>query len=83
MGVLVCRGRYGLGGVVLLFILGSNVGGGGLVRGLRGGGRRGCAIALNRGGGGGGFIRDMSVSQTSWHKKMILGRNNVFRVFLL
>jgi hypothetical protein len=25
--VLVCRGRYGLGGVVLLFILGSNLGG--------------------------------------------------------
>jgi hypothetical protein len=29
-----------LGGLVLLFILGSNLGGVGLVRGLRGGGRR-------------------------------------------
>jgi hypothetical protein len=38
---LVCRGRYGLGGVFLLFILGSNLGGGGPVRGLRWGGRRG------------------------------------------
>jgi hypothetical protein len=27
--------------------------------------------------------RDMSVSQTSWHKEVILGRNIVFRVFLL
>jgi len=36
--VLVCRGRYGLGGVFLLFILGSNLGGVGPVRGLRGGG---------------------------------------------
>jgi hypothetical protein len=33
--VLVCRGRYGLGGVVLLFILGSSLGGVGPVRGLR------------------------------------------------
>jgi hypothetical protein len=33
-----------------------------------------CARALNR---------DMSVSQTSWHKEVILGRNSVFRVFLL
>ena len=36
--VLVCRGRYCLGGVfqkVLLFILESNLGGGGPVRGLR------------------------------------------------
>ena len=39
--VLVRRGRYGLGGVVLLFILGSSLGGGGPVRGLWGGGRRG------------------------------------------
>ena len=30
--VLDCRGRYGLGGVVLLFILGSNLGGVGPVR---------------------------------------------------
>ncbi len=37
--VLVCRGRYGLG--VLLFILGSSLGGVGPVRGLRGGGRGG------------------------------------------
>ena len=35
--VLVCRGRNGLGGVVLLFILGSNLGGVGPVRDLRGG----------------------------------------------
>jgi len=34
------RGRYGLGGWVLLFILGSNLGGVGPERGLRGGGRR-------------------------------------------
>ena len=34
--VLVCRGRYGLGGVVFLFILGSNLGGVGPERGLRG-----------------------------------------------
>jgi hypothetical protein len=40
--VLVCRGRYGLGRVVLLFNLGSNFGGVGPVRGLRGGGRKGC-----------------------------------------
>jgi hypothetical protein len=33
--VLVCRGRYGLGGGNLLFILGLNLGGVGLVRGLR------------------------------------------------
>jgi hypothetical protein len=41
--VFVCRGRYGLGGGVLLFkfILGSNLGGVGPVRGLRGGGRGG------------------------------------------
>ena len=39
--VLVCRGRNCLGGVVLLFILGSNLGGVGPVRGLRGGGRGG------------------------------------------
>ena len=39
--VLVCRGRYGLGGVFLHLILGSSLGGVGPVRGLRGGGRRG------------------------------------------
>jgi hypothetical protein len=39
--VLVCRGRYGLGGGGLLFILGSNLGGVEPVRGLWGGGRRG------------------------------------------
>ena len=39
--VLVCGGRYGLGGVVLLFILGSSLGRVGPVRGLRGGGRGG------------------------------------------
>jgi hypothetical protein len=38
---LVCRGRYCLAGVVLLFILESNLGGVGPVRGLRGGGRGG------------------------------------------
>ena len=38
--VLVCRGKYSFGGMVLLFILESILGGGGLVRGLRGGGRR-------------------------------------------
>ena len=39
--VLLCGGRYGLGGGVLLFILGSSLGGVGPVRGLRGGERRG------------------------------------------
>jgi hypothetical protein len=40
--VLVCGGRYGLGGGGgLLFILGLNLGGVGPMRGLRGGGRRG------------------------------------------
>ena len=39
--VLVCRGRCGLRGGVLFFILGSNLGGVGPERGLRGGGRRG------------------------------------------
>ena len=34
--VVVCRGRYGLGGGVLLFILGSKLGGVGPERGLRG-----------------------------------------------
>jgi hypothetical protein len=48
--VLVCRGRYGLGGVFLLFILGSNLGGGGPVRGLRGGGRRGWCEEWARSG---------------------------------
>ena len=48
--VLVCRGRYCLGGVFLLFILGSSLGGGGPVRGLRGGGRRGlCEEWARRG----------------------------------
>jgi hypothetical protein len=48
--VLVCRGRYGLGGVVPLFILGSNLGGVGPVRGLRGGGRGGwCEEWARRG----------------------------------
>jgi hypothetical protein len=48
--VLVCRVRYGLGGVVLLFILGSNLGGVGPVRGLRGGGRRGWCEEWARSG---------------------------------
>ena len=39
--VLVCRGRDCLGEMVILFVLGSNLGGVGRVRGLRGGGRRG------------------------------------------
>ena len=39
--VLVCRGRYGLGRVLLHLILGSSLGGIGPVRGLRGGGRGG------------------------------------------
>ncbi len=34
--VLLCGGRYGLGGGVLLFILGSSLGGVGPVGGLRG-----------------------------------------------
>jgi hypothetical protein len=50
--VLVCRGKYGLGGVVLLFItiLESNLGGGGPVRGLSGGGRRGWCEEWARSG---------------------------------
>jgi hypothetical protein len=48
--VLVCRGRYGLGGRVLLFILGSSLGGIGLVRGLRGGGRGGWCEEWARSG---------------------------------
>ena len=39
--VLVCRGRYGLGGVFLHLILGSSLGGVGPVRGLSGGRKRG------------------------------------------
>jgi hypothetical protein len=48
--VLVCRGRNGLGGGGLLFILGSNLGGVGQVRGLRGGGRRGWCEEWARSG---------------------------------
>ena len=45
--VLVCRGRYCLGGGVLLFILGSSLVGVGPVRGLRGGGRGGwCEVMM-------------------------------------
>jgi hypothetical protein len=42
---------------------------------------RGQCQALD--GGARALNRDMSVSQTSWHKEVILGRNIVFRVFLL
>ena len=49
--VLVCRGRYCFFGGVLLFILGSSLGGVGPVRGLRGGGRRGwCDVTRSRPG---------------------------------
>ena len=48
--VLVCRGGYGLGGRVLLFILGSSLGGVGPVRGLRGGGRGGWCEEWARSG---------------------------------
>ena len=55
--VLICRGRYGLGGAVLLFILGSNLGGVGRERVLggeeEGGGvRRGRkkGVVTSRGG---------------------------------
>jgi hypothetical protein len=50
--VLVCRGRYGLGRVVLLFILGSNLGTVGPERDLqlRGGGRRGWCEEWARSG---------------------------------
>ena len=48
--VLVCGGRCGLGGVVLLFILGSSLGGVGQVRGLRGGGRGGWCEEWARSG---------------------------------
>jgi hypothetical protein len=41
MMMMMMMSFINLGGVVLLFILGSNLGGGGPVRGLRGGGRRG------------------------------------------
>ncbi len=47
--VLVCRGRYGLGGG-LLFILGSSLGRVGQVRGLRGGGRGGWCEEWARSG---------------------------------
>ena len=40
-------GRYGLGGGVLLFILGSNLGGVGPERGLRGGGRGGVVEGVD------------------------------------
>ena len=43
-------GRCGLGGVVLLFILGSSLGGVGPVRGLRGGGRGGWCEEWARSG---------------------------------
>jgi hypothetical protein len=48
--VLVCGGTYGLGVVVLLFILGSSLGGVGQVRGLRGGGRGGWCEEWARSG---------------------------------
>jgi len=48
--VLVCRGRYGFGGVVLLFILGSGVGGVGRVGGLRGKGGGGWCEEWARSG---------------------------------
>jgi hypothetical protein len=48
--VLVCGGRYGLGGGVLLFILGSSLDGVGPVRGLRGGGRGGWCEEWARSG---------------------------------
>jgi hypothetical protein len=48
--VFVCRGRYGLGGVFLLFILGPNLGEGGPVRGLRVGRRRGWCEEWARSG---------------------------------
>jgi hypothetical protein len=40
-GAVAVLCSYDVGGVFLLFILGSNLVGGGPVRGLRGGGRRG------------------------------------------
>jgi hypothetical protein len=46
--VLVCRGRYGLGGVVLLFILGSNLGGVGPV-GVFGGEEEGGGVRIGPG----------------------------------
>jgi hypothetical protein len=48
--VLVCGGRYCLGGGVLLFILGSSLDGVGPVRGLLGGGRRGWCEEWARSG---------------------------------
>ncbi len=48
--VLVCRGRFGLGGVVLLFILGSSLDRVGPERGLQGGGRRGWCEEWARSG---------------------------------
>jgi hypothetical protein len=48
--VLVYRGRYGFGGVILLFILGSNLGEVGPVRSLRGGGRGGWCEEWARSG---------------------------------
>ena len=43
---LVCLGRLGLGGLFFHFILGSNLGGVGPVRGLRGEGRGGWCEEL-------------------------------------
>jgi hypothetical protein len=48
MSVLFCRGRYGLGGVVLLFILGSNLGGVGPV-GVFGGEEEGGGVRRGAG----------------------------------
>ena len=48
--VLLCGGRYGLEGGVLLFVLGSSLGGVGQVRGLRGGGRGGWCEEQDRSG---------------------------------
>ena len=47
---LVCLGRLGLGGLFFHFILGSNLGGVGPVRGLRGEGRGGWCEEWARSG---------------------------------
>ena len=45
----VCRGRYGLGGGVLLYILGSNLGGVASERGVFGGEEEGGGVRTGQG----------------------------------
>ena len=62
--VFVCRGRYGLGGAVLLFILGSNLGGVGRERVL-GGEEEGGGVRRGRKKGGRHFEGRPGAARTS------------------